>query len=219
MCAGSWYDANEKLCFVSSQPWLAAPRSWPRRTTRRGGRAAGAASALARGRAPAAAPAAANRSRSRRSRWGLVMRDSTVARPGEDGRAEYTIRRRTILRPAPQPLAEPPEGLLLGRLEHGQVQGHDAGVDREDPLDQAPAAGGEVDVHEAAVLRVALSARQAAPLEVAHDQGHVAAALEQLRAQVALGQRAQEEQRLEDSELAHGQVDVAQVLVDADADG
>ena len=72
---------------------------------------------------------------------------------------------------------------------------------REDPADQSPAPLGQRDRDEATVVTPPLLLDETAPHEVAHDDGGVAVAAEQLLPEVALAERPVMQQRLEHAEL------------------
>jgi len=107
--------------------------------------------------------------------------------------------------------------LVFGEGVHGA---DDAGqVAGPDLVDEGTAVFGEINLYTAAIIFPALAVDETALDEVVNDEGHVAAALENLVAQFAGGQGAEVVEGFQSPELADGQVVVAQVGVDAAADG
>jgi hypothetical protein len=85
--------------------------------------------------------------------------------------------------------------------------------------DQLLAVGREADEHEAPIGPASLPLDQPAPLEVVHDEGHVAIGPEDLPGQIALMQRPEVMERVEDAELALAEVVLGESAREARSDG
>lgn len=86
-------------------------------------------------------------------------------------------------------------------------------------LDEGGALGREMDINEAAVVAVSLAIDKAPFGEVIDHEGEVATAFEDFGGEVTLAEGADMVEGFEDTELADGEVDVVEMLVDVEGDG
>jgi hypothetical protein len=97
--------------------------------------------------------------------------------------------------------AEPAQLRLLRQRERAQLAHDVSHVPRKDPADQAAALVGERDGDEATVVGPALPPNEAPPGEVADHDRDVAAAAQELPAQIALAEGPEVQERLQGAEL------------------
>jgi hypothetical protein len=95
---------------------------------------------------------------------------------------------------------------LLREREHAQLAHDVSHVPRKDAADQAAALVRERDSDEAPVVGPALAPNETAPGKVADHDRDIAAAAQELPAEIALAEGPQVQERLQDPELADGQV-------------
>src|SRR5258705_2142692 len=112
----------------------------------------------------------------------------------------------TLPASAAEPPAEPAQLRLIRRGERAHLAHDVLRVAREDAADQSAALVGECDRDEPPVVGPPRAAHEPAPREVADHHGGVAAAPQELAAEIALAEGAQVQESLQRAELADGQV-------------
>src|SRR5258706_5083294 len=112
----------------------------------------------------------------------------------------------TLPASAAEPPAEPAQLRLIRRGERANLPPDVLGLARYDAADQSAALVGECDGDEPPVVGPPRAAHEPAPREVADHHGGVAAAPQELAAEIALAKGAQVQESLQRAELADGQV-------------